>query len=83
LEDYQLVEIPPDGRYAEETIKISIEHRVTIYEASYVAVGKVRGIGIFTADEKLLERIKRMRSSNTSEITRPLPACHEHMLPLS
>jgi predicted nucleic acid-binding protein len=58
LEDYQLVEIPPDGRYAEETIKISIEHGVTIYDASYLAVGKVRGISIFTADEKLLERIK-------------------------
>jgi len=31
---------------------------VTVYDASYVAVGKVRGIDVFTADERLLERIK-------------------------
>jgi len=58
LEDYQFFEVPLDGRYAEETIRISVEHGVTVYDASYVAVGKVRGIDVFTADERLLERIK-------------------------
>jgi len=58
LEDYQFIEVPLDGRYAEETIRISVENGVTVYDASYVAVGKVRGIDVFTADERLLERIK-------------------------
>jgi len=58
LEDYQLIEVPLDGRYAEETVKISVEHGVTIYDASYVAIGKVRGIDVYTADEKLLKKIK-------------------------
>jgi len=57
LEDYQFIEVPLDGRYAEETIRISVEHGVTVYDASYAAVGKVRGIDVFTADERFLERI--------------------------
>jgi len=58
LEGYQFIEVPLDGSYAEETVRISMDYGLTVYDASYPAVGKVRGLPVFTADERLLERLK-------------------------
>ena len=60
LEDYQFIEVPPDGKYAEETVRIAMDHGLTIYDASYVALGKVRGVAVYTADERLLEKTEEL-----------------------
>jgi len=57
LEDYQFLVIPLGGRYLEQTIRRAIIHGITIYDASYIAIGDVRKCKVFTADEKLLRKI--------------------------
>ncbi len=60
LEDYQFIEVPPDGKYAEETVRIAMDYGLTIYDASYVALGRVRGVTVYTADQRLLEKTEGM-----------------------
>lgn len=60
IEDYQLAEVHIEGGYAEETIRIAAEHGLTIYDSAYLALGKVRGLGVLTADDKLLRRAGRV-----------------------
>lgn len=58
LEDYQLVEVPLNGNYGELTVQIAADYGITIYDSSYVSLGKIENLTVFTADEKLLERLE-------------------------
>ena len=64
LEEYQFQEVALNGRYAEETAKIAIDYGVTIYDSSYIAIGKIRGSDVYTADEKLLQKVKGLAFVN-------------------
>ncbi len=57
LEDYQLAEAHLEGSYAEEAIRLAVEHGLTVYDSAYLALGKVRGLRVLTADDKLLRRV--------------------------
>jgi predicted nucleic acid-binding protein len=58
LEDYQLVEVPLNGKYGELTIQIASDYGITIYDSSYISLGKIENLSVFTADEKLLEKLE-------------------------
>ena len=59
LDGYQLMEVVPHGDYSEEAVRIAVDLGITMYDASYLALGKVRAIDVFTADEELLKKVRR------------------------
>lgn len=58
LDDYQFFEMHISGVYAEETVRISTDYGLTIYDSCYAAIGKVRRLRVFTADDKLLTKVR-------------------------
>ncbi len=57
LRGYQLIEDPLEPTLAKETIKLAMDGGVTIYDAVYVAIGEVRKLVVYTADEVLLRKL--------------------------
>jgi predicted nucleic acid-binding protein len=60
LQGYQFVEIRPDERYAQTAVTIAVDYGIPIYDSSYLAIGQIRNIPVFTADERILERVDRL-----------------------
>lgn len=54
-------EYPFDGRLARETVVLARKYKVSVYDASYVALARFLGCQFVTADEKLYRRIKDFR----------------------
>nr|WP_231961300.1 type II toxin-antitoxin system VapC family toxin [Sulfolobus sp. A20] len=52
---YSLYHLLPD------LITLSLKYGITIYDASYVALGKILNEEVYTADEKLLRKVKDMK----------------------
>ncbi len=48
---------PLIGKLAERTAEIAMEKDVTIYDASYVALAEEQNAKLYTADERLIEKI--------------------------
>jgi predicted nucleic acid-binding protein len=48
------------GRCAEEAVRIALDYGITVYDASYLSIGKVRGLEVYTADEELLRKVKKL-----------------------
>ena len=57
LDDYQFLTIPLIKEYLDETIRRALKHGITIYDASYIAIGDVRNCEVYTADNKLLNKV--------------------------
>ncbi len=57
LHAYQFLEIPLKGEYLRETVKRALKHGVTIYDASYLAIAHIEKAILYTADEKLIEKV--------------------------
>jgi len=57
LDDYQFLTIPLIEEYLDETIRRALKHGITIYDASYIAIGDVRNCKVYTADNKLLNKV--------------------------
>ena len=47
-----------EGEYARLTASIALENGITVYDASYVALAKVLDTTLYTADERLLGKLK-------------------------
>jgi len=47
------------GAYFEQTVALSLRKRITIYDASYVALAAALKCPLFTADDTLLELGRR------------------------
>ncbi len=58
---FQFIEIPLDEGYGEVAVRIASEYGLTLYDSSYLAIGQIRSIPVFTADEKVLERVGALR----------------------
>lgn len=43
LEGYQFLEVSMSGRGAEEALRIALDYGVTVYDAAYLSIGKLRG----------------------------------------
>jgi predicted nucleic acid-binding protein len=46
------------GKYAEKIIEVAFKSNITVYDASYIALASIRNTCMYTADEKLVERLK-------------------------
>ena len=57
LDAFQITLYSLGGELAEKTIEIAMRKGVTIYDASYVALAETLNTRLFTADEKLINRI--------------------------
>lgn len=58
LEAYSFTLYPLRGEYAEKTVEVAFENDVTVYDASYIALAVVKNTHVYTADEKLVKRLK-------------------------
>ena len=58
LEAYSFTLYSLKGEYAEKTVETAVENGITIYDASYVALAMIRDTYMYTADEKLIEKLK-------------------------
>ncbi len=59
LDGYQFMEVMLHGDYSGKAVKIAMDLGITVYDASYLALGEVRGIDVFTADEELLKKARK------------------------
>lgn len=48
---------PLIGKLAERTVEIAMERDVTVYDASYVALAEEQNAKLYTADERLIEKV--------------------------
>ena len=60
LDGYQFIEVGLSGRCAEEAVRIALDYGVTVYDAAYLSIGKLRGLEVYTADEELLRKVKKL-----------------------
>jgi len=54
-----MVTVPLFGAYFEQTVALSLQERITIYDASYVALAAALECPLFTADATLLKLGRR------------------------
>ncbi|MGC9203013.1 MAG: type II toxin-antitoxin system VapC family toxin [Thermoproteota archaeon] len=47
-----------EGKYAEKTVEVAFKNSVTIYDASYISLAVMKNTYMYTADEKLIEKLK-------------------------
>ena len=57
LRGYQLIENPLDGPLVHETIKLAMDGGITVFDAVYVAIGEIRRLPVYTADEGLFRKL--------------------------
>ena len=57
LQGFQFLELPLKGEFLRETIRRALKHGITIYDACYIAVASIEKGTLYTADEKLLEKL--------------------------
>lgn len=60
LQGYQFLEIPLNETYGQAAVTIAVDNGITIYDSSYLAIGQIRNIPVFTADERVLEKIETL-----------------------
>lgn len=60
LDGYQFMEVGMSGRCAEEAVRIALDYGVTVYDAAYLAIGKLRGLEVYTADDELLRKVEKL-----------------------
>lgn len=58
LEGYRLWLFPMIGNLAQHSIKNALKYGITVYDASYISLGEIRGATVYTADEALLEKLR-------------------------
>lgn len=58
LEDYRLWLFPLSEELSEKTVENALKYGITIYDASYVSLGELEGRRVYTADEKLLAKVR-------------------------
>ena len=58
LEAYSLTLYPLRGEYADKAVEIALKNDVTIYDASYIALAVIKDAHMYTADKKLIRKLK-------------------------
>ena len=60
LDGYQFLEVEMSGSFAEEAVTMALDYGITVYDAAYLSIGKLRGLEVYTADEELLRKVKKL-----------------------
>ena len=58
LEAYSFTLYPLRGNYASRAVEVAFKNDITIYDASYIALAIIRNTQMYTADEKLMRKLK-------------------------
>jgi predicted nucleic acid-binding protein len=58
LEKYSLWLFPILGKLAEKTIENALKYGITLYDSSYLSLADLKSKTLYTADEKLLAKLK-------------------------
>jgi predicted nucleic acid-binding protein len=58
LESLQITTFELRSDYARRSLEIAMRKGVTVYDASYVALAELENAAFYTADEKLLRKVK-------------------------
>ena len=60
LENFQFVELPMEGAYGRSIVKMAMKYGLTIYDSAYLAIGETRSLAVYTAEDRLLEKVKEL-----------------------
>jgi predicted nucleic acid-binding protein len=60
LEGYQFVEVTLDGGYGEVAVRMAVDYGITIYDSSYLAIGRLKDLLVVTADERVLDKVHEL-----------------------
>ena len=71
LERYRLALSPVLGELAEASVSDAVTYGITLYDAAYVALARMLGRRMYTADEKLLAKLSRVEHAVHVEEYRP------------
>ncbi len=58
LEAYSFSLYPLRGEYAAKALEVAFDNDITIYDASYIALAMIKDALVYTADERLIGRLK-------------------------
>lgn len=58
LENLELMLHPLRGVYAERTLANAVNYGITVYDSSYMSLGEDLGLPVYTADRKLMSKVK-------------------------
>ena len=69
LENYGIIQVPLNGDYAQKTLKLAVDHNISIYDAAYIGLTDVLGICAYSADKKLVDTVNKDYSNKFFFIT--------------
>lgn len=52
--------IEPEEDYIEEALRMALEHRITVYDAIYLALAKEKNVPLLTLDEKQAQTARKL-----------------------
>jgi predicted nucleic acid-binding protein len=59
-----------DGELGKRTMENALRYGITIYDSSYLSLGELEEADVYTADEKLISRVKESCLKNISSYSR-------------
>ena len=67
LDKYSLWLAPLEGDLARACVENSMRHGISVYDSAYVSLGQMREIPVYTADQRLMNRVgdERIRHIST------------------
>jgi predicted nucleic acid-binding protein len=58
LEKFSLWLLPFMGEFAEKSVENSLRYGISVYDSAYLSLGVVRDIPVYTADQRLIDRVR-------------------------
>ncbi len=59
LENYGIIYVPLKGEYAQKTMKLAVDHNISIYDAAYVSLTDIWETCAYSADKKLVDTVNK------------------------
>ena len=66
LDKYSLWLAPLEGDLARACVENSMRHGISVYDSAYVSLGQIREIPVYTADQRLMNRVENERIRHIS-----------------
>ena len=57
---------PLEGELSKRTMDNALRYGITVYDSSYLSLGELEGVDVYTADEKLLRKARDTRLKQVS-----------------
>jgi predicted nucleic acid-binding protein len=58
LEKFSLWMLPLEEELAERCVENSLRYGISVYDSAYLSLGVVRGIPVYTADQRLIDKVR-------------------------